>query len=333
MKMTDRVAFWNAVNEYMLACGGDGGRISTRREKAVVAVEEALRVLSTPAPLHPAIVAVLEAVWKAHMEGGKGLAFHAAAQSWVRAGRPGLVSVEEPPKEQTVPLAAEREERRRNYVSPQIIDLGAALKRPVESARTIPDPPAREGEPPSAGMTQAERDRLIHKGGLMAEEGLEMAEYAIAQALACLRRNWITTAIGVLEEWRRPDRVAPLPDPPAPPEAAKEEAPAYDPKFPMGDGARCACGHTYYRHYDTYDDMAPIGCKYCDCRAWRHPDHPPAPSRAPSEPGPLAADLASALRRFDALCKAVGHLSLDVAIAHDTRALVREALRVARGGR
>jgi len=302
VKMTDRVAFWNAVNEYMLACGGDGGRISTRREKAVVAVEEALRVLSTPAPLHPAIVAVLEAVWKAHMEGGKGLAFHAAAQSWVRAGRPGLVSVEEPPKEQTVPpvggavpLAAEREERRRNYVSPQIIDLGAALKRPVESARTIPDPPAREGEPPSAGMTQAERDRL--------------------------------------EEWRRPDRVAPLPDPPAPPEAAKEEAPAYDPKFPMGDGARCACGHTYYRHYDTYDDMAPIGCKYCDCRAWRHPDHPPAPSRAPSEPGPLAADLASALRRFDALCKAVGHLSLDVAIAHDTRALVREALRVARGGR
>jgi hypothetical protein len=37
----------------------------------------------------------------------------------------------------------------------------------------------------------------------------------------------------------------------------------YDPKF--GDDRACQCGHIYYRHFDTYDDMYPIGCKYCEC--------------------------------------------------------------------
>lgn len=27
----------------------------------------------------------------------------------------------------------------------------------------------------------------------------------------------------------------------------------------------CVCGHPYHRHFDTYDRMAPIGCKYCSC--------------------------------------------------------------------
>lgn len=27
----------------------------------------------------------------------------------------------------------------------------------------------------------------------------------------------------------------------------------------------CLCGHPYYRHFDTYENMAPIGCKYCQC--------------------------------------------------------------------
>lgn len=35
----------------------------------------------------------------------------------------------------------------------------------------------------------------------------------------------------------------------------------YDSNF--GDDKACECGHPYYRHFDTYDDMAPIGCKYC----------------------------------------------------------------------
>ncbi len=37
----------------------------------------------------------------------------------------------------------------------------------------------------------------------------------------------------------------------------------YNPKF--GDERRCMCGHYYYRHFDSYEDMAPVGCKYCDC--------------------------------------------------------------------
>ena len=39
------------------------------------------------------------------------------------------------------------------------------------------------------------------------------------------------------------------------------DKPEYDSHF--GDNKKCLCGHTYYRHFDTYDDMAPIGCKYC----------------------------------------------------------------------
>ena len=39
------------------------------------------------------------------------------------------------------------------------------------------------------------------------------------------------------------------------------EEPEYDPSF--GDERRCKCGHPYYRHFDTYEDMSPVGCKYC----------------------------------------------------------------------
>jgi hypothetical protein len=35
----------------------------------------------------------------------------------------------------------------------------------------------------------------------------------------------------------------------------------YDRMF--GDLKLCLCGHPYYRHFDTYEDMSPIGCKYC----------------------------------------------------------------------
>lgn len=33
----------------------------------------------------------------------------------------------------------------------------------------------------------------------------------------------------------------------------------------FGDDKICECGHAYYRHFDTYDDMYPVGCKYCEC--------------------------------------------------------------------
>lgn len=37
----------------------------------------------------------------------------------------------------------------------------------------------------------------------------------------------------------------------------------YNPKY--GDDKECQCGHPYSRHFDSYDEMAPAGCKYCGC--------------------------------------------------------------------
>ena len=37
----------------------------------------------------------------------------------------------------------------------------------------------------------------------------------------------------------------------------------YNPKY--GDDRECACGHTYNRHFDSYEEMSPVGCKYCNC--------------------------------------------------------------------
>jgi hypothetical protein len=44
----------------------------------------------------------------------------------------------------------------------------------------------------------------------------------------------------------------------------------YNPKF--GDNRICECGHPYYRHFDTYDDMEACGCKYCDCFGFEEKD-------------------------------------------------------------
>ena len=40
----------------------------------------------------------------------------------------------------------------------------------------------------------------------------------------------------------------------------------YNPKF--GDNKVCGCGHPYYRHFDSYENMEACGCKYCRCRTW-----------------------------------------------------------------
>ena len=37
----------------------------------------------------------------------------------------------------------------------------------------------------------------------------------------------------------------------------------YNPNY--GDDRVCQCGHAYYRHFDSYDDMYPCGCKHCGC--------------------------------------------------------------------
>jgi len=37
----------------------------------------------------------------------------------------------------------------------------------------------------------------------------------------------------------------------------------YNPKY--GDNRLCECGHNYYRHFDSYESMYNVGCKYCGC--------------------------------------------------------------------
>lgn len=37
----------------------------------------------------------------------------------------------------------------------------------------------------------------------------------------------------------------------------------YNPNY--GDNRICICGHPYYHHFDTYENMADACCKYCGC--------------------------------------------------------------------
>ena len=37
----------------------------------------------------------------------------------------------------------------------------------------------------------------------------------------------------------------------------------FNPNYP--ENATCECGHSYYRHFDSYENMDPVGCKYCGC--------------------------------------------------------------------
>ena len=37
----------------------------------------------------------------------------------------------------------------------------------------------------------------------------------------------------------------------------------YNPSY--GDDRICKCGHPYHRHFDSYENMNPVGCKYCGC--------------------------------------------------------------------
>lgn len=37
----------------------------------------------------------------------------------------------------------------------------------------------------------------------------------------------------------------------------------YNPDY--GDDRMCKCGHRYYRHFDSWEDNYPCGCKYCGC--------------------------------------------------------------------
>lgn len=46
-------------------------------------------------------------------------------------------------------------------------------------------------------------------------------------------------------------------------DALTDSIPKYNESF--GDNIVCKCGHVYHRHFDTYDDMNFVSCKYCNC--------------------------------------------------------------------
>lgn len=43
----------------------------------------------------------------------------------------------------------------------------------------------------------------------------------------------------------------------------------YNPKFDNDNSPACTCGHSYERHFDPYENMAAIGCKYCRCHLYQ----------------------------------------------------------------
>ncbi len=47
----------------------------------------------------------------------------------------------------------------------------------------------------------------------------------------------------------------------------------YNPNY--GDNRICICGHPYHRHFDSYDNMRPVGCKYCGCNNFVERDDGP----------------------------------------------------------
>jgi hypothetical protein len=51
-----------------------------------------------------------------------------------------------------------------------------------------------------------------------------------------------------------------------------------------------SCSHTYERHFDTYEDMEPVGCKYCQCEKFVEPPTPKVFDGPPivSGPAPVA---------------------------------------------
>ena len=46
-------------------------------------------------------------------------------------------------------------------------------------------------------------------------------------------------------------------------EIITQEIKKYNPNY--GDDRLCECGHTYYRHFDSWEEMDNVGCKYCRC--------------------------------------------------------------------
>lgn len=39
----------------------------------------------------------------------------------------------------------------------------------------------------------------------------------------------------------------------------------YSPEYDKSTDELCVCGHQYYRHFDSYEKLPYVSCKYCNC--------------------------------------------------------------------
>lgn len=65
------------------------------------------------------------------------------------------------------------------------------------------------------------------------------------------------------------DRIRALENPPA----IKDPSSTYDKK--MGNDRICQCGHSYFQHFDSFENMRHIGCKYCGCYDFKEKQNEP----------------------------------------------------------
>ena len=109
-----------------------------------------------------------------------------------------------------------------------------------------------------ADITQAELARRMGKSESSISQFLHPTRNLTLRSMLAL-----SEAVGCSVEFRLV--------PPTDPDVLKstpyltqtETYPAYNPAY--GDERECKCGHPYYRHFDSYDDNCPVGCKYCEC--------------------------------------------------------------------
>lgn len=87
------------------------------------------------------------------------------------------------------------------------------------------------------------------------------------------------------------------------------EVKKFNPNF--GNDRECSCGHTYYRHFDTHDNMEPVGCKYCKCMEFTLP--PSSVDCEPTEHYPYWNKL---------ICKCGSTMSVILVKSNDTKAVL-----------
>lgn len=94
----------------------------------------------------------------------------------------------------------------------------------------------------------------------MRKDGYDMGGFIIQNGT----ETWVASLIdaGVAVEMEA-TKEAPKVEPPYLKETVTKVVRKYNPNY--GDDRECKCGHPYYRHFDSYENNLPCGCKYCEC--------------------------------------------------------------------